>query len=185
MGGAPRRTSCQCRPGVLPVRWAVSRVRLQPAPDDGRNGMPLRKEHSEENETRWARWARDRQKVEKPMIQIRAKALGALVAVLALGAVAAPNSAVAALHEPCDPNVICYYNQETYGSRANTVVNCSASGGFSTFGYKYSALNRCGNKTNWLRNSGTVIACMNPGGNRPSPGPFNEVWVAAEYGAFC
>ena len=133
----------------------------------------------------WPCWRGTAQKVEKPMIHINGKALAALVAILALGAAVAPSSAVAAFHEPCQANIICYYNQTTYGSIANTSVNCSSSGAFSTFGNKYSALNRCGNKTNWLRNNGAVIACMNPGGNRPSPGAFNEVFVAAEYGAFC
>lgn len=118
------------------------------------------------------------------MIHIRAKAFAALVAVLALGAVAAPSSAVA-YHEGCSANIICFYNQVTYGSFANPSVLCSGSGNYFTLGYRYSATNRCGNKTNWLRNNKTVIACMNPGGNRPYPGAFNEVWVAAEYGSFC
>lgn len=118
------------------------------------------------------------------MIHIRAKVFGALVAVLALGAVAVPSSAVA-FHEGCDANLFCFYNQETFGSRANPSIQCSASGQQFTLGYRYSARNRCGNKTGWLRNNGNTIACMNPGGDRPSPGAFNEVWVAAEYGAFC
>jgi hypothetical protein len=90
-----------------------------------------------------------------------------------------------AFHEGCDANLICVYAQETFGSRANPSVNCSASGNVFTLGWRYSARNRCGNKTNWLRNNGTTIACMNPGGDRPSPGAFNEVWVAAPYGSFC
>lgn len=143
------------------------------------------------------------------MIHIRAKALGALIAILALGvAVAVPSFAVAeaevapeapagaestpsleaspsAFEEGCSANYICYYNQETFGSKADSSVSCSASGVYSTYGGKASARNRCGNKTNWLLNSGSVVACMNPGGDRPMPGPFNEIEVALEYGALC
>lgn len=145
------------------------------------------------------------------MIHIRAKALGALVAVLALGiAVAVPSFAVAEAEvtpeappgaestspappaevspfaeEGCFANVICFYNQVHFENRANITILCSGSGAYPTYGYRESARNRCGNKTDWLRNSGTTIACMNPGGNRPLPGLFNEIYVAAEYGAFC
>ncbi|HSS41022.1 MAG TPA: hypothetical protein VLK37_00565 [Solirubrobacterales bacterium] len=125
------------------------------------------------------------QEVEESMIHIKEKVLGALVVALALGAVAVPSSAVAAFHEGCSANVICYYNQETFGSKAASSVLCSASGAVTTFQTRFSARNRCGNKTNWLRNNGTTIACMNPGGDRPNPGAFNEVFVAAEFGAFC
>jgi hypothetical protein len=63
------------------------------------------------------------------------------------------------------------------------MIYCSGFGAVGTFGA--SATNKCGNKTNWLRYNGSVIACMNPGGERPNPGIFNEVYVAYEYGAFC
>ena len=114
----------------------------------------------------------------------RVSITAAILAVLALGAVAVPSSAVA-YHEGCEANLVCVYAQETFGSRANPSVNCSASGNVWTLGWRYSAKNRCGNKTVGLRNEGSTIACMNPGGDRPAPGAFNSVWVAAEYVSFC
>jgi hypothetical protein len=87
--------------------------------------------------------------------------------------------------EGCHEGVICVFQNANYTS-AYYDVFCSSSGAWSSGGVTLrSATNRCGNKTDWLRTNGTVIACMNPGGNRPSPGNFNEVFVAAEYGAFC
>lgn len=83
----------------------------------------------------------------------------------------------------CEANVICVYTSVTYGNQFGW-INCSFSGATPP-AYLQSATNRCGNKTNWLRLNGTVIACMNPGGNRPHPGVYNEVFVAAQYGAFC
>lgn len=88
----------------------------------------------------------------------------------------------ALLAEGCFSNSICRYLGTEYNVR-DKVIECSQWGVFSGFGA--SATNRCGNKTNWLRQNGTVIACMNPGGNRPHPGNFNEIYVAFEYGAFC
>jgi hypothetical protein len=146
------------------------------------------------------------------MIHITAKALGALLAVIALGvAVAVPSIAAAetevapeappgaestlptppaeaspsALEEGCEANIICLYNQQTFGSRTNFSFLCSASGAYGTELPRESARNRCGNKTDWLRTNGSVVACMNPGGDRPMPGTFNEVFIAAEYGSFC
>jgi hypothetical protein len=66
---------------------------------------------------------------------------------------------------------------------------CSASGTKNLFpATGHAATNRCGNKTNWLRINGNVVACMNPGGERPhvnNGNGYNEVFIAAEYGAFC
>jgi len=89
----------------------------------------------------------------------------------------------ASLLAGCEANVICVYTSVTYGNIFGW-INCSFSG-VTPPAYLQSATNRCGNKTNWLRLNGTTIACMNPGGNRPHPGVFNEVFVAAQYGAFC
>lgn len=182
--GVPRRTSCRAAQAGPPPVGAALRVRLRlhlTAVGTGDSG----REHPARTKRGGSRWCRTAQKVEmKPMVHIRAKALGALVAVLALGAVAVPSSAVA-FHEGCEANLICYYNQTTFGSRAASSVLCSASGAVTTFQSRESARNRCGNKTAWLRTSGTAIACMNPGGDRPSPGTFNEIFVAANYGAFC
>lgn len=84
----------------------------------------------------------------------------------------------------CHENVICVYTSANYANPYFDIF-CSASGVVGLGGDRHSATNRCGNKTNWLRKNGATIACMNPGGNRPNPGAFNEVFVAAEYGAFC
>lgn len=84
----------------------------------------------------------------------------------------------------CHENVICVYTSTEYNNPYFDLF-CSSSGTWKSGANLNSALNRCGNKTNWLRLNGSVIACMNPGGNRPSPGTFNEVFVAAEFGAFC
>lgn len=88
--------------------------------------------------------------------------------------------------QPCYANVICAYFAPWYEG-INTTFACSASGlKHLAFGlYDKSAKNRCGNKTNWLRLNGATVACMNPGGNRPNPGWFNEVFIAKYYGAYC
>lgn len=84
----------------------------------------------------------------------------------------------------CPANDICAYNGE-FDSYLS-VWECSTSGLKSLYpGHGTSARNRCGNKTDWLKFNGTTIACMNPGGDRPNPGWFNEVFIAQEYGAFC
>lgn len=89
--------------------------------------------------------------------------------------------------EGCFANQICVYGMKNYENRYLETLGCGGSGNHSyPSGFAFqSATNRCGNKTNWLRTNGTTIACMNPGGNRPSPGFFNEVFIAAEFGAFC
>lgn len=84
----------------------------------------------------------------------------------------------------CSANWICIYSSTEYNN-PYVGIECGVSGAFGMGGNRFSATNRCGNKTNWLRVSGSAIACMNPGGNRPNPGAFNEVFVAAEYGALC
>jgi hypothetical protein len=85
--------------------------------------------------------------------------------------------------EACEANKICIYSSTTYNNWTGK-IECSFSGATPPLAAQ-SATNRCGNKTAWLRVNGTAIACMNPGGNRPHPGLFNEVYVAKEYGAFC
>jgi hypothetical protein len=95
----------------------------------------------------------------------------------------APPAEESSMLAGCEANVICVFTSVTYGNPFGT-INCSFSGVTPPAALQ-SATNRCGNKTNWLRLNGTVIACMNPGGNRPHPGVYNEVFVAAQYGAFC
>jgi hypothetical protein len=88
------------------------------------------------------------------------------------------------LFDPCFANVICVMT--TNYDSLMVAYNCSDSGAKNLFpAWGNSATNRCGNKTNWLRVNGTAIACMNPGGDRPHPGSYNEVFIAKEYGAFC
>ncbi|MDQ2629938.1 MAG: hypothetical protein M3Y75_03035 [Actinomycetota bacterium] len=84
----------------------------------------------------------------------------------------------------CVANFICVYSGTEY-TNPYVAIECAFGGTVGLSGNRFSATNRCGNKTNWLRVSGTATACMNPGGNRPHPGAFNEVFVAVQYGAFC
>jgi hypothetical protein len=102
---------------------------------------------------------------------------------------ASPESSAgeASLLEGCSANVICIYGMQNYNNKWISDYLCSASGAQSlpVTAVFESATNRCGNKTNWLRTNGVTVACMNPGGNRPSPGTFNGVFIAENYGAFC
>lgn len=89
------------------------------------------------------------------------------------------------LAEGCHEGVICLYKSTNYNNSYYDAF-CSVSGETIKFSVSLnSATNRCGNKFDWLRTNGTVVACMNPGGNRPSPGAFNEIFIPVEYGAFC
>ncbi len=88
------------------------------------------------------------------------------------------------LLEGCAANVVCVYKKTNY-NEAYKDLFCEGSGVVQSGVNLTSATNRCGNKTDWLRLNGSVVACMNPGGNRPSPGLYNEVFLAAEYGSFC
>jgi hypothetical protein len=99
------------------------------------------------------------------------------------GATESPESSPLA-PEGCSANEICVYNLPNYEARSIISYLCSGSG-TKNVEAKKSATNRCGNKSDWLRTNGTVIACMNPGGNRPNPGTFNEVFIPVEFGAFC
>lgn len=84
----------------------------------------------------------------------------------------------------CVANFICtYFNQNFINPQV--AIECAFAGNVGLAQNGHSARNRCGNKTNYLRVNGSVIACMNPGGDRPSPGGFNQVYVLVNYGAFC
>jgi hypothetical protein len=92
------------------------------------------------------------------------------------------------LAEGCSANVVCSYYGENFINKYFIDFPCSGEGVTWNFGAQLrfkSARNRCGNKSNWLRLNGTVIACMNPGGDRPSPGAYNEIFIPVNYGAFC
>ena len=84
----------------------------------------------------------------------------------------------------CVANFICVYSGTEY-TNPYVAIECAFAGTVGLSGNRFSATNRCGNKTNWLRVNGIATACMNPSGNRPHPGAFNEVFVAVQYGAFC
>jgi len=93
-------------------------------------------------------------------------------------------SKTSALRVGCVANFICVYSGTEY-TNPYVAIECAFGGAVGLGGNRFSATNRCGNKTDWLRVNGSATACMNPGGNRPHPGAFNEVFVAVEYGAFC
>jgi hypothetical protein len=118
--------------------------------------------------------------------------IGFAFAALASGAIAgaeeplpepAPSESEAGLlAEPCFANSICRYVGLTFNVR-DRVIECSSWGEYAGFGA--SATNRCGNKSVWLRQNKTVVACMNPGGERPHIGGYNEIFVPFNYGAAC
>lgn len=114
---------------------------------------------------------------------------GALEAQSAEGAQPSPSS-VPGVASPqvgiaCVANYICVYWAPEYAVGPPLYVSCGYAGNVGMGEAGKSARNRCGNKTNWLRVNGTAISCMDPGWERPNPGGFNQVYVAAEYGAFC
>jgi hypothetical protein len=126
---------------------------------------------------------------------------GASIASAAEVEATAPGSVVTAegnvIHDPslleskaatplagCVANFICTYTGTNFNG-PDVAIECAFGGTVGLGRNDFSATNRCGNKTDWLRVNGTATACMNPGGNRPSPGAFNEVFVAVEFGAFC
>jgi hypothetical protein len=90
-----------------------------------------------------------------------------------------------ALRTGCIANFVCVESGTEYANGYGAWTCEFDAGNHGLGGNRFSATNRCGNKTNWLRLNGATIACMNPGGNRPHPGAFNELFIAAEWGAFC
>jgi hypothetical protein len=92
--------------------------------------------------------------------------------------------APAAVDALCEANKICVFNGSGFGGES-TRWECSGAGDYGLGAARYSALNRCGNKSAELKMNGTVIACMNPGGERPSPGAFNTLYIFPNYGAVC
>lgn len=90
----------------------------------------------------------------------------------------------ASLLENCE-QLVCVYHEKNFGSVNSQDPVCGVSQVWTMGAPWKSAKNRCGNKSDWIRTNGTVVACMNPGGERPNPGTFNEVFIPVEYGAFC
>jgi hypothetical protein len=117
-------------------------------------------------------------------IGIAVACLAFAISMLAVSSVAGAEEEEASLLAGCSANKVCTFGGTEYVAHVIS-FECGASGTFGTGGTLLSATNRCGNKTNWLRHNGNVVACMNPSGNRPHPGAYNEVFIAAQYGAFC
>ena|ERR1700709_2189847 len=87
--------------------------------------------------------------------------------------------------EGCAANLVCVYHKIKFESLNTLDPVCGTSQIWTEGAPWKSARNRCGNKTNWIRLNGSVVACMNPSGDRPNPGTFNEVFIPVEFGAFC
>lgn len=89
----------------------------------------------------------------------------------------------AALTGECVANYVCIWNQINYEG-AIEYYPCSNVGSYGTpLGNPYrSAKNRCGNKGVELL--GPYPACMEPGGERPSPGYFIGLSFRG-YGVHC
>lgn len=84
----------------------------------------------------------------------------------------------------CEANFVCAFAQpEYFGVRY--MVECSRSGNFPLEINYASATNRCGNKKNKLYFGSIEVACMNPGGNRPNPGTFTNIWLPSVWGTLC
>lgn len=137
------------------------------------------------------------------MIHIKAKVLGVLVAVVALGiAVAVPSIAVAEGGAPAAeapgvgqqaapaaeaaPNnvieecgtAICVWpliGFEPHNSFG--VTACSASGVHGLNGTKASIINGCSNEAVWFRRNGATLGCKNPGTSNSAAPEFNELLV--------
>lgn len=113
------------------------------------------------------------------MKHVKARMFAALIAVLAVSAVVIAPSIGAAeevetfAEQGCEANNVCTYTKVEYeGVRQQ--YPCSWSGNYQPLENFKSARNRCGNKINYIANGGGSI-CMNPGGNRPSPGVMSTV----------
>jgi hypothetical protein len=113
-----------------------------------------------------------------------------LLGLLATGSFASAEEAPAPLPEAapavsgsCVANFVCIWNQINYEG-AIEYYECSKVGSYGTpYGNPYrSAMNRCGNKAVELL--GPDPACMEPGGERPSPGYFTGLSFRG-YGEHC
>lgn len=79
----------------------------------------------------------------------------------------------------CPNGHVCVYPGTQYGGSTPEVL-CTG-GSHPLFGWYYSAKNSCANKEVILKGEGgEIMACMNPNGERPFPGPFKEVYVFGE-----
>lgn len=82
-----------------------------------------------------------------------------------------------ATEQGCPALFICGYSQKSYtGIRYGFTCNNPGEIGGA---YMRSARNRCGDRANYLMIGLGNLACMNPGGNRPSPGLFTSVVIRA------
>jgi hypothetical protein len=128
------------------------------------------------------------------MNYIRAKVLGALIAVLILGAaIAVPGIALGEegpqesspsaeasplLEESCPEGNVCVWTENHFhGTRGET--DCTAIGRHKLAGTKHSAKNRCPNRASGLDLNLEAFACLNPGDNAENLQPgINEVIMA-------
>jgi hypothetical protein len=123
-------------------------------------------------------------------MSISAKAVGALVVILTISAFAAvpaigeeasteaesaPEAPSLQASQGCIANYVCAYSAANYEGTRYPFA-CSNYGEIGG-AYMRSATNRCGDKANALKIGGSILACMNPGGNRPDPGLFTSVFI--------
>lgn len=135
------------------------------------------------------------------MVNMRSRVIGVLIAISAVGVAVVPTMASSAtgdgttesavsesriegtatadseiLASPtgCVANSVCGYFRQNY-EHSRDVFTCSA--GEHGGNVMRSARNRCGNRSAFLMLGGSIVACMNPGGDRPSPGLFSSIIV--------
>lgn len=112
------------------------------------------------------------------MIYIRTKILGALVAVIVLGAAVAVPSIATAAEESCEGATVCAWQNTNYKGhrweRACTGIGSHYSTGFIIESFK----NRCGNPIKAL--GGFTNECIASNGSDPSTGIFSEFNIVAK-----
>lgn len=89
------------------------------------------------------------------------------------------------VEQGCPPFNVCVYQFQNFeGARA--MRECQFAGE-SLGGVYRSARNRCGpgGRSNVLKLGLSIIACMIPGGDRPSPGAFSSIFIFADPGPKC
>lgn len=102
-----------------------------------------------------------------------------------LGGESVPPAAVLAElpEQGCPANNVCAYQFTRY--RGERYPRPCSGSGEQLGGVYRSARNRCGNKSNLLKLGGSIIACMNHGGNRPEPGVFSSIYLWPSWGNMC
>jgi hypothetical protein len=124
-----------------------------------------------------AQTCRRKKVVDKGEKMRRFSIVALLVAACCFGAayIAMPASA----DESCESGYVCSWTEINFLGVKNRSL-CTT-GTHHLEHYKYSAKNSCANKKNFLRIQGADWqTCMNPTGQRPIPGEFNDIDVGAE-----